>query len=462
MAPRKPKSARSLAIDVLIRTDPKRNHVAEILNSLLDRTGERQRATDLVFGTVRNRGAIDAVITKFSSRQTDRIPPRLLNIIRVGAYELIYRPEIPDYSIVNEAVENTKARAGKKQVGFVNAVLRNITRQISDRKAPLADAEAKAVVPQDPSSGCLFKTAFFPDPASEPADYLSTAFSLPKWLTADWLAEFGFEKTRGICFGSNRRPGVYIRPNPLKTTIEALAEKLRQGDIEFDIAADASMIRISSGKTVTQLPGFAEGLFAVQDLTASRAVRMLAPKPGSKILDHCAAPGVKATQLAEITGDSAEIIATDINPDRLILIEQNTARLGITSVKILTYEDFNSRAEEPGPFDSILLDVPCSNTGVLAKRIEARYRLDTVAIEQLAQTQSQLLQQAVELVKPGGKICYSTCSIQKEENSKQVIDFLAQNPNFKLEAENLILPSPQTPATQSDHDGGYVAIIARN
>jgi 16S rRNA (cytosine967-C5)-methyltransferase len=161
---------------------------------------------------------------------------------------------------------------------------------------------------------------------------LSTAFSLPNWLIADWLAEFGFEKTRHICFGSNRRPGVYIRPNPLKTTIEDLADKLQQADIVFDIVPDAPMIRISSGKAVTQLPGFAEGLFTVQDLTASQAVRMLAPKPGSKILDLCAAPGVKITQLAEITGDAAEIVATDINPDRLALIEQNTARLGITSV----------------------------------------------------------------------------------------------------------------------------------
>jgi 16S rRNA (cytosine967-C5)-methyltransferase len=156
----------------------------------------------------------------------------------------------------------------------------------------------------------------------QPADYLSTAFSLPNRLIADWLAEFGFEKTRHICFGSNRRPGLYIRPNPLKTTTEDLADKLQRADIGFDIVPDAPMIRINSGKAVTQLPGFAGRLFTIQDLTASHAVRMLALKPGSKILDLCAAPGVKTTQLAEITGDAAEIVATDINPDRLKLIEQ--------------------------------------------------------------------------------------------------------------------------------------------
>jgi len=463
--------ARSLAIDALIRADPERNYAAEILNNLLDRTDERQRATDLVFGTIRNCRAIDAAVTQFSSRRTERIPRRLLTIIRLAAYELIYRPETPGYSIVNEAVENTKERAGKKQVGFVNAVLRNITRQLIDREASLVEAKAKAVLPQNPSTGCLFKTDFLPDPQSQPADYLSTAFSLPNWLIADWLAEFGFEKTRHICFGSNRRPGLYIKPNPLKTTIEDLADKLQQADIGFDIVPDAPMIRINSGKAVTQLPGFAEGLFTVQDLTASHAVRMLAPKPGSKILDLCAAPGVKTTQLAEITGDAAEIVATDINPARLALIEQNTSRLGIASVSIVAYEDFKRRAEELGSFDAVLLDVPCSNTGVLAKRIEVRYRLNPAAITELAKTQSQLLQQAATMLKPGGKICYSTCSIQKEENTERIKEFLRQNKNFKLESERLILPSPQsppeqstceTPTPQSDHDGGYVAIMVGN
>jgi len=340
--------------------------------------------------------------------------------------------------------------------------LRNITRQIVDRRASLDDAEVRAALPQDPSTGCLFKTEFLPDPKSNPAEYLSTVFTLPIWLANDWLAQFGFEKAREICFGSSRRPGLYIRPNPLKTTTENLARKLQEADIDFDIVPDAPMIRISSGKAVTQLPGFAEGLFAVQDLTASHAVRILEPKPGSKILDLCAAPGIKATQLAEITGDAAEIIATDINPDRLKLIEQNTTRLGTASVSILAYEDFKRRAAELGPFDAVLLDVPCSNTGVLARRIEVRYRVNPAAIKEIAKTQSQLLQQAAPMIKPGGKICYSTCSIQKEENTERIKEFLAQNPNFKLESENLTLPSPQHPTQKQDHDGGYVAILLRN
>lgn len=491
MAPRKPKyarpvrnsakqqhpanarishGARSLAIDVLNRADPRRNYAAPILNNLLDRTDQRQRATDLVFGTIRHRWALDTAITAFSSRPTERIPLRLLNIIRLGAYELIYRPETPDYSIVSEAVENTKARSGKKQVGFVNAVLRNITRQIVDRQGPLADADIRAVLPQNPSTGCVFKTAFLPDPHANPADYLSTAFSLPIWLITVWLAEFGFEKTRRLCFASNRRPSIYIRANRLKTTTAELAEKLREADVDLDIVPDTPMIRIRPASAITELPGFAEGLFAVQDLTASHAVRMLDPKPGTKILDLCAAPGVKTTQIAEITGDSAQIIATDINPERLRKIEENTTRLGTAGIKIVTYKEFERKASEPAAFDAVLLDVPCSNTGVLAKRIEARYRLNPGAINELTAIQSQLLRTAAPMVKTNGKICYSTCSIQKDENSELIRDFLLQNNNFKLEFEELILPSAETPTQgphceknpdEFDHDGGYVAILVR-
>src|SRR3989304_3233449 len=167
------RSARTIAIDVLNRTDPRRDYAAPLLDRLIDGTTERQRATDLVFGALRNRRAIDTVVTAFSSRPAERISAELLNTIRLAVYELTYRPETAGYSIVNEAVENVKTRAGEKQAGFVNAVLRNVTRRIANRQIPLADADIKAALPQTPSTGCLFNTSFMPDPESRPADYLS-------------------------------------------------------------------------------------------------------------------------------------------------------------------------------------------------------------------------------------------------------------------------------------------------
>jgi len=493
MAGQKPKSARIIAIEALNRCNPKRNYAGPILNKLLSQTDQKQRATDLVLGTIRNRRAIDTVITAFTGRPIERIPDKLLNIIRIGTYELIYSPATGQHSIVNEAVENAKALIGKKQVGFVNAVLRKITRHITNRQIQLPQPDSRCTLAITPLTGCEFDKDFLPDPESSPADYLSTVFSLPRWLVTDWLDEFDAELTRRICFASNRRPGIYLRPNSLKTTTQNLAEKFQQADIDFEIVdvqcsmsdtrrvssienQESGMIKIKSPRAVKQLPGFAEGLFTVQDITASQVVRILKPQPDWMILDLCAAPGVKTTQLAEATGDSAAIIATDIDAERLKKVEENITRLGINSVDIVPYKELlNSQ------FDCILLDVPCSNTGVLARRIEARYRVTPGAIKKLIKTQSELLSAAAPMVKPHGTICYSTCSIQKDENSNLVRDFLQKNRNFELKSEKLTLPSaiphqnrPQQTAYQpdnitdfdridfgaGDHDGGYTAILA--
>ena len=189
------KSARAVAVQVLNRCDPEKNYAGPILDKLLGKTEQRQRATDLVFGTMRNRRALDRVITKFSGRPIQRISPHLLNIIRVGVYELVYSIATEEYAIVNEAVEHTKAIGGKKQAGFVNAVLRQVLRHISRRQVPLEKADARRTVPQTHASGCQFDTDFLPDPQDSPAGYLSTVFSLPGWLVSDWLAEFGREQT---------------------------------------------------------------------------------------------------------------------------------------------------------------------------------------------------------------------------------------------------------------------------
>jgi 16S rRNA (cytosine967-C5)-methyltransferase len=475
MAGQKLKSARTIAVDVLNRWDPKRNYAGSILDELRHETEQKQRATDLVFGTLRNRRAIDTVIAKFSGRPVERIQNSLLNIIRVGTYELIYCPSTEQYAIVNEAVVNARATGGAKQSGFVNAVLRQITRHISNRRVPLTKGDASNTLPQTPATGCQFDTSFLPDCQASPSEYLSAAFSLPEWLVAGWLAEFGEESTRQICFASNRRPNIYLRPNPLKTTMEALAEKLREASVDLEVDSGDSMIRIISPHAISQLPGFAEGEFSVQDISASKPVRMLNPQRGWKILDLCAAPGTKTTQLAEATGDLAKIIATDIDRRRLEMVRENITRLGINSVDIIPCEELfvlrsalgvprhAVRRTQHEEFDCILLDVPCSNTGVLARRIEVRYRIkpDTISRDgsRTAPTrlQAELLRTASGLVRSGGKICYSTCSVQKAENVELVENFLSENQNFTLESQRLTLPTSEG----FDHDGGYTAILAK-
>ncbi|MHC4530753.1 MAG: 16S rRNA (cytosine(967)-C(5))-methyltransferase RsmB [Planctomycetota bacterium] len=462
MAGPKQLSARNVAIQTLnFFQRPKKtkhNYASSILNKLLPQTTEPQRATDLVFGTLRNRSAIDMAISKLADCPAERIPKKILNLLRVAAYELIYCPQTPPHAIVNEAVENTKTIAGKKQTAFVNAVLRQITRHIKSRQISLEKHDPQKMLPQTIESGCEFDTTLLGDPRKKPADYFSKAFSLPKWLIEGWLDEFGLEKTKQICFASNRKPSIYLRPNRLKTTTENLAEILSRQNVDFEISDDQSMINIKSPRAIDRLDGFNEGLFTVQDITAAQLVKAMEPSQNFKFLDLCAAPGTKTTQLAELTNDKADIIATDIDPDRLEKVRENARRLGLKSITSIKYKEFKQSQAKIGPFDCILLDVPCSNTGVLAKRLEVRYRINPKAIEGLTKTQIELLEFTARIIKQNGKICYSTCSIQNCENDSLIKNFLSQNPQLKLQYEQLTLPSAQKP----DRDGGYIAILTNS
>jgi len=481
------RSARAVAAEVLRRCDAGAAYVAPVLDRLLEQTEERQRTTDLVYGTIRNLRAIDAVICQFSGRPVERIAPNLRSIIRVGVYELAYSPATPSYSVVNEAANNAKRAGGKKQTGFVNAVLRQVVRHIANRQAELAGAGPRRTLVQTLDQGCEFDVDFLPDPNTSLPAYLSVCFSLPVWLLDEWIEAFGPEETRRICLGSNRRPSVYVRPNALRTNAQDLLRRFEQAGIQATIVPPEkcrrsggrlvgwglphrredggasptlplSMLKITSPQSVTQLPGFAEGWFAVQDVSAANAVRVLDPQPDWMILDLCAAPGTKTTQLAEATRDAARIIATDIDAKRLEKVHENITRLGLKSITVIPYAQLESAmSPTPGPCDAVLVDVPCSNTGVLAKRVEVRHRIHPEVVQKLTQTQRGLLEKAAAFVKPGGTICYSTCSIQPKENQDLIGAFLADHGNFKLTDEDLRLPS----ANPFDRDGAYVAILTQ-
>jgi 16S rRNA (cytosine967-C5)-methyltransferase len=452
------RSARSIAVEVLDRFDAKRDYAATILDRLLDQTDQRQRATDLVFGTIRNLAAVDTVISRLSGRPTKRIERRLLNIIRVGMYELLYHPETPDYSIVNDAVDIAASIGGARQAGFVNAVLRGTVRHIVNRDAALSESAPARTLVRTASVGCEFDTDVLPDSLPE---YLGACFSLPVWLVNEWIERFGAETARQICLASNRRPSLYVRVNPLKTTVAALLSRFQQEGVDAEAApfaqtGDITSVRVSGPHAVTALPGFAEGWFTVQDISASQAVRTLGPRPGSTVLDLCAAPGTKTTQLAELTQDAASVVATDIDGNRLSRLHENITRLGITSVTVVPYATIEQRGH--GSFDAVLIDAPCSNTGVLARRVEVRLRITPDSIAERATTQRSLLDKVATLVGPTGRICYSTCSIQRAENADVVRAFLDTHPQFILACEELILPS----VGPFDRDGAYVALLTRS
>lgn len=466
MAPAKKISARRLGLGILDTFNPKTANAAEKLHAKIDLTDQKAQATDIVFGVIRNRTAIDLVVTKIAKTPIERIHKKLINILRIGIYELAFAPRTAEYAILNEAVQLAHDITGKKQAGFVNAVLRNVTRNILDRAAPLTDTCVSQILPHSSSAGCKFATDLLPDPEIFPAEYLHQGFSLPKWLVVEWLKEFGFEKVRQICFASNRRPSLFVHPNTLKIDQQELVKKLNSEAediaelIDSELLGVSSVIRIKASRSVSKLPGFDEGLFIVQDPAAASVTNILTPEPGQTIFDLCAAPGTKTVRMAQAMNDRGKIIATDIDTERLQKVDRNCARLGIGIVKTVPMGSFQETISELPPPDAVLLDVPCSNTGVLARRPEVRLRVTKKSVSALADTQLKLLNDAASLITTGGKICYSTCSIQKQENCGNVQKFLTQNPNFELKFQKLTLPKSENNVT-CDHDGGYVAVVVK-
>jgi 16S rRNA (cytosine967-C5)-methyltransferase len=457
-------SLRQVVWQILNHFSAARHNSAELIEKYDAAVSNRAGLTDITLGIIRNSVFIDNLVTQISIQPKSNIPEKTLNCLRIAVYELIFSDQ-PDYAVVSEAVTLAKKIGSKKSAGFVNAVLRKICASIKNKRADLKTADPKKTLPLAPAVGCEFDIDILPDPAENFAQYLSNAFSLPLWLIEQWLAQFGDEKTADICFASNRRPAVYARTNKLKITPQKLVEILKTQDIDCDLIEKYKMARLNKPGNISELDAFRKGLFTIQDITSSLVVPLLNPQPGWKVFDICAAPGTKTTQIAELMNDKGLIIATDKDNARLVKLDENIRRLGITSVRIMDYEAFLKDLSLRSSADAVLLDVPCSNSGVLARRPEVRFRITLKKVHELAQTQKQLLNLAASLVTAGGRICYSTCSILSGENNEIVRAFISQQPQFSLEKENLVLPSassePAEAAGTYDFDGGYVAIVVR-
>jgi 16S rRNA (cytosine967-C5)-methyltransferase len=453
-----PPNVRAIAARILTDTRKDKQFTAEALERYPELV-DKPRVTDLILGVTRNRKVIDVVIEKVSGCQVIHIRANLLNVIRVGVYELMYCPHIAEHGIIHQAVDYAKQITNLKSAGFVNWILRKTQSHIISRCSgkEFEQIGPRRTVPQTLISGCEFDIELLPDRNSSSKEYLSIAFSLPDWLVEGWLAEFGPEQTLDICFASNRRPSIYARPNPLKTSAEGLAGMLRDNTIDCEILAGQQMVKLIKPKAIPALPGFSKGWFTIQDLAAAEVVRFLNPQQDWFILDLCSAPGTKTTQLAEMTGGKAKIIATDIDNARLQMVRENINRLRLSDcVMTIEYPVLDGFFKEGG-FDCVLVDAPCSNTGVLARRPEVRHRITQNAINERADIQNELLSKAAKLLKPNGVICYSTCSIQPEENGLLAKRFLREHTGFKLKADKLVLPSAGPP----DHDGSYAAILEK-
>ncbi len=415
----------------------------------------RAAASELASGIVRRRITLDHLLAGCSDRPLGRVNPMLLDILRLATHEIVFVERIPPRASVSEAVNLTRRLAQPAFAAFANAVLRKLTREIESRSARAegaAESSARTLATPD-GRVVKFTRDVFPDPGTDPSGYLATAGGMPRWIVDRWAGSLGPSGAFNVTFASNSVPPVTIRVNALRTDPETLRTALAERGIETVPGAIEGSLRVVSPAELTALPEFESGDFYIQDESAMRGPRMLAPRPAEKILDLCAAPGGKATQLAELSRDRAEIYALDQSAERMALVEANARRLGIQRLRTAVGDARRVSDKGRGWFHAALADVPCSNTGVLRRRVEARHRLTPEGLAKLVGVQADILRTALESVRPGGRIVYSTCSIEPEENGELVRRVLAEQNVWRLDAEELLLPRADGP------DGGYVARI---
>jgi len=469
-----PDTARGIAFTVLEEHRRTGNFAAPLLDALFDAKDtpnvERRFATELVHGVIRRRLTLETVIQSHVSRPRQRIEDPLWTLLQLGAYQLLLLHNVPVHAAVNETVALAKQIGRPRWGGFLNGVLRSMAKVVTDDTTDQPAADAVPIALHSESGGAYrrLKEPVFPNPDDDLAGYLSTAFSFPRWLVDRWLPRFGVHDSLQMAFWFNEPHGVTLRVNTLRTDRETLMNELTRAGISAAQGEHPHAIHLAkptgrtpnpkpTGRTpwdpITGLPGFTKGLFTVQDESAMTAAELLAPRPGETILDLCAAPGTKTTHLAELMHNRGRIIATDVNADRLRKVNENADRLGIEIIETQPVQR-DLQDVPAGPFDGILVDAPCSNTGVLGKRPEARWRIRPRDIDELAALQKRLLQTAADRLKPDGRLVYSTCSIEPEENEGVVAAFLAARFDVQLERQTTQLPGQ--PA-----DGGFCAEFQR-
>lgn len=404
---------REAALDALLAVDTRGAFTALAVDAALRRRELDARArgyvTEAVFGVLRRRGTIDWMLGLCSDRPLDSLHPAVRNILRLAAYEICFMTSVPGPVACNEAVNLAKRRGQAQAAGYVNAVCRAMLRRHEASDWP------------------------WPRREEDPVAALAVLASHPTWLAARWIERFGAEEAWRLCEANNETPPLHVRTNTLKITRDELARRLAAEGAEVEAGPWApEALHVRGLGRVADSPAFQAGLFTVQDEGAQLVARALAPAPGQRVIDLCAAPGGKTTHLAELMENRGEIIAVDVHPGKLRLVEENAARLGVDIIRTLVADG----RELPGrlePADGVLLDAPCSGLGVLRRRPDLRWQRREDALAALARQQRELLAAAAQLTRPGGVIVYSTCSTEPEETTEVVECFLADHPEFARE-----------------------------
>lgn len=419
--------ARRAALLALVRVDEARAFGPEALTAAFREHAidgrDRAFATELAGGVLRWRKLLDHLIGAFSRRPVHRISPWTRNALRLGAYQVRFLASVPGPVACHETVELVKERE-PWAAGFANGVCRALVERHGEVQLP--------------------------DPADDPVRAVSVAASHPEWLVARWIARLGLDETITLCRTNNEPPAVTLRVNLARTSRDRVAAELARAGIEVvEGEYSPAALRIRGGGAVEELPGFREGHFQVQDESSQLVAWSLAPA-GGRVADLCAAPGGKTTHLAELFASRSpeapqtpRIVAFDRHPARLARVAENASRLGLSPwIDVRAGDAGELDPRETGLFERVLVDAPCSGTGVLRRRPDLRWRKEAGDLEALVAAQRRLLARAADLVAPGGALLYTTCSIEPEENEEAAAWFLSVRADFVASPFLHLLPEP--------------------
>ncbi len=352
--------------------------------------------SEIVRGVVRNRLYLDYIISAYSKVKLKKISVSIKNILRTGLYQLFFMDKVPDSAAVNESVKLARRYGHSASAGFVNALLRN------------ASKNGIPPLPKDKK------------------EELSIKYSYPLWMVLRFIEDFGEERAEEILKAGNEKADMIIRANTLKISAGDLEKKL--GDLVK--SRDGNMLTLNSNGAVYNIDGFKEGLFSVQATPFNKTAELLCLKPGMTVMDGCAAPGGKTTYIAELMEDKGEIFAFDIYSHKLKLINEASERLGIHIIKTGIHDASKENKELSGKCDRVLLDVPCSGLGIIRRRPDIKW--NRKEDEDFSVLQEKILEEGSKALKDGGILIYSTCSIDKRENEEVIKKFLKKHPEFSL------------------------------
>ena len=396
------------------------------LKAVLDKYGyleksERAFITRLVNGTLERMIELDYIINSYSKTKVKKMKPLIRTIMRMGAFEIYYMDAVPDSATCNEYVKLAKKRGFAGLSGFVNGVLRSIARD----------------------KGNLNITD------------LSVKYSMPQWIVDKWNADYGEEQTKEILKGFFEPEELCIRVNLGKITRDELMNKLKAQDISVRICDNIpSALYMAGFNVISSIPEFNEGLFYIQDYSSQLVPYKAGIKESDAVLDLCAAPGGKALHASELAAKGT-VLARDLTEAKVALINENIQRTGATNVKAEQYDATVFDESSENKYDVVIADLPCSGLGIIRKKPDIKYNQTEESLAELVNLQARILENAARYVKAGGTLCYSTCTINKDENENQVENFLSSHKEFTIKNCEQLLPD-------KNHDGFFICEMKKN